>query len=203
MYDITIQPAAIILAAGEGSRIGKPKALLELNGRYFLERIIDTLIISNIEQIIVVLGAGADEIQREVDLSMVNCVLNDNYEDGSFSSLQYGIDQTECASGLLVFPVDHPMVSHETVMNILQYASQTAKKRAVVPAKEGMDGFPVWIPREISRKLTEAAADFDLRSFIENNSNRVERIMVNDAGILTDIDTPEDYERLKQLCEGI
>ncbi|MCP4632433.1 MAG: NTP transferase domain-containing protein, partial [candidate division Zixibacteria bacterium] len=126
-------PTVIVLAAGEGSRIGMPKAMLRINGRCFLERIIDTLIIAGIEEIIVVLGAEAENIKSMTDLSIVNVVINENYQDGQFSSLQCGLDELEFPGDVLVFPVDHPLVMPKTVSTIVDSISNGDYQTASVP----------------------------------------------------------------------
>lgn len=83
--------AAIVLAAGESSRMGADKALLQYQGRSFLEAIVKNIHEAGIEKIVAVLGYHAAEIQRAVLLQGVQVVVNSNYRLGQTSSLQAGL----------------------------------------------------------------------------------------------------------------
>ncbi len=189
-------PSAIVLAAGEGSRIGKPKAILEINGRFFIERVIDTLILAGIDNIMVVLGAQAEKIKSMTDLSIVNTVINETYTDGQFSSLQAGLRNLKVEGNLIVFPVDHPLVEPETVMRLLDCAAEPGNSKAVVPVYNGKKGHPVILTKSMVRKARKAAHGDTLRDILWRQPSAVKQISVDDPGILQNIDTVEDYEGL-------
>ncbi|MBD3234921.1 MAG: NTP transferase domain-containing protein [candidate division Zixibacteria bacterium] len=189
-------PSAIVLAAGEGSRIGKPKAILEINGRFFIERVIDTLILAGIDNITVVLGAEADKIKSMTDLSIVNTVINENYTNGQFSSLQAGLSNLKAEGDLIVFPVDHPLVEPDTVMQLLDSATEPSNTKAVVPVFNGKKGHPVLLTKSMVRKVQKAANGETLRDILWNHPSAVKQIGVDDPGILQNIDTVEDYQGL-------
>src|ERR1700741_3333556 len=83
--------SAVVLAAGSSSRMGTPKQLLHLDGRSLLQHVLDNVRHSDVRDIVVVLGASAEAIQREIDLHDVRVVLNENYQQGMGTSLKAGI----------------------------------------------------------------------------------------------------------------
>lgn len=187
-------PSAIILAAGEGSRIGTPKAILEINGRYFLERVIDTLIMAGVEHISVVLGAEADRIISVADLSDVEVVINYNYMDGQFSSLKVAVAELDFVDDLLVFPVDHPMVRPTTVLQLIEAASNG--DAAVVPIHKGQKGHPVIVRNRLIKRILNAEPDATLKDIIWKQPSAVKKLKINDPGVLQNVDTPDDYSQI-------
>ena len=87
--------AGLILAAGESTRMGRDKALLEYRGRTFLANILNTLREAGIERVVVVLGYHAEEIRQSVDLTAAKVVVNQDYRLGQTSSLQTGLRALE------------------------------------------------------------------------------------------------------------
>ena len=115
--------AAIILAAGESTRLEGPKALLPFESKTFIRCVVDSLIAGGLSPIVVVLGAHAEVIQPEVAGSNVHVITNHGYRAGQLSSLQRGLEVVRegPATGVLVHPVDHPAVKAETVKALLKY----------------------------------------------------------------------------------
>src|SRR5512146_1464553 len=87
--------AGLVLAAGESSRMGRDKALLEYRGRTFLENIIHALREAGIARVVVVLGYHAEEIRQNTDLQNSEVVINQDYRSGQTSSLQAGLRALE------------------------------------------------------------------------------------------------------------
>ena len=102
--------AAIVLAAGESSRMGTPKALLRVGGKTFIRHIIDVLNSSEVEKIVVVLGANAEENRKELAGLDVTVANNSNYTAGQLSSVLKGIETVEPFSpdGILLQPHGPP-----------------------------------------------------------------------------------------------
>ena len=124
---------AIILAAGESQRMGKPKPLLKFEDKTFLEQIISVLKLSDADRVTVVLGAEAETIKKSIDLSGTNVVINKDYQKGQLSSLIVAIkdtpDETEV---ILVCLVDNPFITREVVNEIISKFKET-NKPIIVP----------------------------------------------------------------------
>ena len=130
--------AGLILAAGESSRMGTPKATLAYRGSTFLELIVQTLREGGLEHIVVVLGHHAEEIRRQVKIEAAETVFNPDYRSGQTSSLQAGL-RALLADGLeavILCLVDHPAVSAETVRKIAA-AFRESGAPVVIPTYQG------------------------------------------------------------------
>ena len=120
---------AIVLAAGESKRMGKPKSLLLFDENTFLEHIALQLKYSFVDRTTVVFGADADLINREVSLSGVHPVMHKDYKKGQFSSLIAGLKSIPAETeAILVCLVDHPFI-----FNRLHIAQVQVLKHSVNP----------------------------------------------------------------------
>src|SRR6185503_14523273 len=109
---------AVVLSAGESSRMGQPKALLPIDGQTFIERIVAALKQSGLERIIVVLGFNAEEMRHKIDHLPVEIVVNRDYTQGQLSSLQTAIrflESDQNCEGMMVHLVDHPYIDPKLV----------------------------------------------------------------------------------------
>ncbi len=188
-------PSAIILAAGEGSRIGTPKALLKANGRSFIERVIDTLIIAGIEDITVVLGADAENTKTLIDTSVVEVVYNPDYSGGQFSSIKKAVENIRPIGDIAIFPVDHPLVEPNTVSLLIEASSTDKGNKAFIPVYKGRNGHPVLLKKQLVKDIINAERDTTLRDIIWKDPSVIHRVIVDDPGIIMDIDTPNDYKQ--------
>src|SRR5262245_18523400 len=127
---------AVILSAGESSRMGRPKALPAIDGVRFVEKIVSTLKSTNVGNIIVVLGHNAEEIRRKISDLPVTILINHDCKQGQLSSLQVAIRHLESsggpADGILVHLVDHPYIEAKLVNLMIDRFYET-KKLIVVP----------------------------------------------------------------------
>ena len=112
--------AAVVLAAGESSRMGRDKALLPFRQSSFLEEIVSTLRKVPMEKIVVVLGHHADEIRSSIHLPKAEVVVNSHFREGQTSSLLAGLEalDSDKIEGILLCLVDHPLISVEVVRRL-------------------------------------------------------------------------------------
>ena len=185
--------AAIVLAAGKSERMGRPKALLPIAGRTFLENILDAISRSSIQHTVVVAGHHREEIERCVPL--VQTVFNANYEQGMVTSLQTGIRALPAAAaGALLFLVDHPLVESATVEALIAHF---APNRIVLPVFAGRRGHPVLFSSEVLTEILELPEGQGANIVVKRDPKRVLEVPVDTPGILVDVDTPEDFEKLR------
>jgi len=189
--------AGLILAAGESSRMGTPKATLTWRGRTFLELMVQTLREGGLERILVVLGHQAEEIQRQVEIEPAQVVINPDYRSGQTSSLQVGLralmaDEPEA---VLLCLVDHPAVSWETVRRIVAAFRQCGAP-VVIPTYHGRRGHPVLIGRQVFDELLALACNAGADSVVRRYRPQARFVEVEDEGVVIDVDDPESYRRL-------
>lgn len=184
---------AMILAAGESRRMGMPKPLLRYGDTTFLEQILSVVRGSVVDRATVVLGACSQMIRASADLSQVDVVINEDYQQGQLSSLIVGLKsvlgETEA---VLVFLADHPFVTVEVVNRIVGAFRET-KSPIVVPVFETRRGHPALFARSMFDELINAPVEEGARHVLYSNEDKVLEVEVPDPGVLKAIDTPEDY----------
>jgi molybdenum cofactor cytidylyltransferase len=179
---------AIILAAGESRRMGRPKALLPFRGGTFLSTLAETLS-AFCAPVIAVLGYQADSLRSNVPPGVVP-VVNPNYEAGMLTSLQVGLQALEPTRVLFTL-VDHPAVSPATIEALLKSNAPIA-----IPRYNGRRGHPVIVSATIAREFLNEPITAIVRHLIDRHSAEIDYIDVPDAGISDDIDDPALYQSL-------
>jgi len=189
--------AAVVLSAGESSRMGRPKALLPIDGQSFIEKIVGALKQSGIARIVVVLGFNADGMRRQVEHLPVEIVVNPDYKQGQLSSLQAAIrhlQSTGNCDGMLVHLVDHPYIDSRMVRSMIDSFGDS-DKLIVVPCHQGKRGHPVIFSNQLFQELLDAPQDQGAKAVVNAHRDRTLEIDTDDAGITVDIDTPELYRQ--------
>ncbi len=186
--------SSIILSAGSSERMGSPKALLKIGEKTFLQHIIEILSKKYVEEIHVVLGALSDEIEPSIADLPVNVLINGQWDSGQLSSLITGLhaiddDRTD---GVLVWPVDHPLVSGVLIDELLN-AFENDHAKIIIPKYNGRRGHPVIFPNKTFHELRSASPDEGARSVVHRNESIVYEVETSEEAILINIDTPEDY----------
>jgi molybdenum cofactor cytidylyltransferase len=186
---------AILLAAGESRRMGYPKPLLKLGSRTFIE-ILASAMLQNAARLIVVVGAHASAIRGAIPAdSRIAVVDNPNYLRGQLSSIKAALAHIgPDARGVLIHLTDHPMVSAATFAAVMDGYRRLGKP-IVIARYQGRRGHPVLFARELFGELAAAPEDQGARVVVDADPARVAYVDVDDPGVLTDLDTPEDLER--------
>jgi len=184
--------AGLILAAGESSRMGSPKALLEFRGETFLDRLIRCLA-PHCSPVIVVLGHQPEVIRAGARLAdKAHFVLNANYQLGQFSSMQCGLRAVPAdAEGVIFTPVDHPNIEPSTIARLIASGAPIA-----IPQYIGRHGHPILVSAPLLAELLAEPPDSQARVVLHRHADQIAYIDVADPGILDDIDDPEAYRRL-------
>jgi CTP:molybdopterin cytidylyltransferase MocA len=182
--------AGILLAAGGGSRLGQPKALVELGGESLARRGVRLLHDGGAVPVVVVTGAVA------VDLPGVLAVHNPDWRSGMGSSLTAGLATVpEGCGAAVVALVDQPLVGPEAVRRLI--AAYAAGARVAVAAYGGAPRNPVLLAREHWPEVAAlAAGDAGARAFLRAHPELVTLVECGDTGSPDDLDTRADLERL-------
>lgn len=192
--------AAIILAAGDSTRMGSPKALLrDPDGRPFVARVVRAFSAAQISDVIIVTGSQHNAIVAAVsaDRPPVTPVFVTNPQPslGQLSSLWIALDAAarRDVDGVLVTPVDIPMVRPSTIRQVIE-AWERTHASIVRPAVGQRHGHPVLFDRAVFGALREAPLTEGARAVVRASGDRLLDVTVDDEGCLIDIDTPADYE---------
>jgi nicotine blue oxidoreductase len=188
--------AGLLLAAGQGRRFGRPKALIELDGRLLVERGLDLLAAGGTSPVFVVLGAGAAEVLAAADLSAATIVHNEAWPTGMGSSLRAGLAALPAPSDAVVVAlVDQPGVQPEAVRRLVAAYREGAV--AAVATYRGAMRNPVLLGRPVWDAVArDAEGDKGARAFLRAHPELVTPVPCDDVGTPHDLDTEADLERL-------
>ena len=184
--------AAVILSAGASRRMGRPKALIAYRDGTFLEHLIQVTRHPRIGVTRVVLGAGADEIRRITKLDDVFVVLNPDWEQGQLSSISAGIRSLSGikTDGIVLCPVDHPLVSARLVADLVaEYYLNN--KSIVLPTYHGRRGHPVIFSSALYAELLGAPADKGARAIVWTHSSDILEVPTSEEGVVLNLNNPD------------
>ncbi len=182
----------IILAAGESRRMGYPKQLLPFKGKTFLEHLIDTLR-GEVDPLVVVLGAEAQRIRKAIQIpSGVSVLVNENYDQGQFSSLKMGLRRRDSDAALVAL-VDHPNINRELI-SLMTRTYYQKRPPMLIPTFGGRRGHPMIFGGNLFEELLKEPLDHGARTVVRRH--HAMELEVDDAGILDDLDDPDAYLRV-------
>jgi molybdenum cofactor cytidylyltransferase len=194
--------AAVVLAAGESTRMGTPKALLpDPDGRPFVARLARTFFAAGLDDVVVVTGARhADILTALADDGLPRTpivVRNPAPSRGQLSSLWTGLDALDgrAYDAVLMTLVDVPMVRADTVRAVID-GWRASGAPIVRPAIGDRHGHPVLFSRAVVGELRRAPLDEGAKAVVHAHADQLVNVPVEDEGCLADVDTPADYRRL-------
>lgn len=204
--DKQLAVGVVILAAGASRRMGTPKLLLPWGEMSVLGHLLQQWKALKASQIAVVCAAGAEPLVEELDrlgFAEANRIFNNAPGDGMFSSIQ-------CASGWnswnqelthwLITLGDQPHLQDATLRELLDFGARNPNK-ICQPMRAGRRKHPVLLPKRFFAELKNTAAG-DLKVFLVERARDLSGFESGDEGLDFDMDTPEDYERVKRLFPG-
>ncbi|MBB2912842.1 nicotine blue oxidoreductase [Streptosporangium becharense] len=188
--------SGLLLAAGSGSRLGTPKALVDFHGERLVDRGVRVLRAGGCRPVVVVLGAAVAPVPGAVT------VRNPEWASGMGSSLRAGLEALPAAAEYVVIAlVDQPLVGPEAVRRLIRAAGEGAS--VAVATYGGRRRNPVLIAREHFAEVARlAAGDTGARPFLRANPGLVVPVPCDDAGDPADIDTPADLAALRAPAEA-
>ncbi|MBA3065990.1 hypothetical protein FP828_05825 [bacterium] len=184
------------------------KALLTLSdGVTFLEAIYRKMAEFS-EKVIIVLGADKDEILTRLkfagkpgrmvrQMGRAEIVYNENYKNGMFSSLKKALPLMPAGNAFMINPVDCPAVKKETYKGLLAKWGKYPDK-IHIPSFDGRRGHPAIYPSSLVREILDAPDNLPggLKFFLKRDKENILYFDTNDKGVIMDVDTPADYEKI-------
>ncbi len=185
--------AAVILAAGQSRRMGRPKLLLPWGNTTVLGQVIATFAEAGIEEIVVVTGGAREQVEALAGAS-ARTVFNPLFAEGEmFSSIQVGLGALGPSTrAALIGLGDQPQVQKETVRAVCE-AYTRSRSPLVVPSYNLRRGHPWLAGRSIWPELLALSAGRTPREFMNSRAGLIHYVNVDTPTILEDLDTPEDY----------
>lgn len=179
------------------TRMGDFKQLMPFRGRTFVAACLESIRASSVDDVVVVTGHRADEVAKAVAPFGVRVVHNPDYASGMSTSVLVGLAAIDVdAHGMLVALCDQPHVRVEVFDAVLD-AYRSHEALVVVPTIAGDSGHPVIFDLSLRDEILDIDPASGLRSVTYAHRSETLKIGVDDIAVLDDIDTMDDYERLR------
>jgi molybdenum cofactor cytidylyltransferase len=190
---------AVILAAGESSRFGRPKQLVQFRGKSLVRRVVDAAKAANCSVIVVVLGSKREQIERELKETDAIVAENRDWRRGIGSSIRVGVEsavnQAPDIEAIVLLTCDQPFVKTHTIERLIAMREKT-KKAIVASSYSETLGVPALFDRSCFQELLALDDDTGAKAIILSNRERVAELLFPEGKI--DIDTAADYEKLTE-----
>ncbi|MDA0195082.1 MAG: nucleotidyltransferase family protein [Bacteroidetes bacterium] len=182
--------SALILAAGESKRMGKPKQLLSFNGKTLLSHAIDSIepIIVDIK---VVLGANYNKISESINGRAVEIIRNNQWSNGMGSSLAKGIESlSKDSDGVLIMLCDQPLITKQHLKSLVDHFLK--HQITICSGYSGVSGVPAIFPKKLFPDLMKISEDKGAGILL----TQINKIVIDCPWATKDIDSMEDYQSI-------
>ena len=188
--------AAVVLAAGQSRRMGRPKMILPWGQTTVIGQVVSVLFEAGVSQVVVVTGGAGAQVAEALQGQPVRLVENPAYADGEMlSSVQVGLAALpdDCPAALIVLG-DQPQIEVGVVKALLARYCAGASA-LIVPSYQMRRGHPICLPRAVWPAVLALSWQDSLRSLWTSLAGQIEHITLDSPTILSDMDTPDDYLR--------
>ncbi len=188
--------AAVVLAAGQSRRMGRPKMILPWGDTTVIGHVVEQLARAGLSEQILVTGASRQEVEQALQGFAIRIVFNSRYIEGEMvSSLQVGLSALDAQfEAALVVLGDQPQMNAMVIREVLSMY-HTTRAPLVVPSYQMHRGHPWLIARSLWPAILALQPSETLRDFLHSHSNQIQYVNIDSPSILQDLDTPEDYDR--------
>jgi CTP:molybdopterin cytidylyltransferase MocA len=183
----------LVLAAGAGSRFGGVKQLAELDGAPLLEHSIRAMTHAPVGRVVVVLGAGADEVISGVHAHGADFVVCDRWDEGQSASLACGLAELADCEAVVITLGDQPRLSPDAIRRVI--AARRRGVDAVRATYGGEPGHPVLLERRLFARMRDVTGDHGARNLLLSVTTR--EVPCDDLGGGEDVDTPAQLDALR------
>jgi len=190
----TMTTAALLLSGGESSRFGGlPKALMNVGETTAVRRLAEVCLSRGLDPVTVVVGPHRGPVAHELRDLPVSLVDSELWYEGRTASVHSGLASIPEDRDVLFWPVDHPFVAPSTMDALLSARDRDALAVWFIPTFQGRGGHPVLWRASVRADVLDLRGDAPLRSLLPEFGVQVRRLEVGDPGVVTNVDTPEEY----------
>ena len=192
--------AAVLLAAGEGKRLGGvAKPAIELQGVPLIKRALFALSGAGVDEVAVVLGHQADRIEPLVREFPVSIVHNENYREGQMSSVHAGLARLSGKfDAVLVCLADQPLISSHDLINLISAFKKREHGSIVVPRVGGRRGNPIMFDWTTREQILAGEKNLGCRKFVDDHPDLVQVFETSNDHYVVDLDTRDDLQALEK-----
>ena len=192
--------SAILLAAGESQRMnGQNKLLLSIGGVPLFRRSLETLLNSELSEIVVVLGYQQELLRPIISGLAVKTCYNENYKDGHMSSIYAGWQalRSPC-EGVMICLADQPFLTSMDINALIAAFAGRGRRSIVVPSYQGQRGNPVIFAYQYRTRVLQNDRNRGCRYLIDENPDQVIHLQMETDHVVADVDTPAAYEAVQR-----
>jgi len=191
---------AVLLAAGGGRRMGGvAKALIRLQGVPLVSRQLVALSGAGVDEVVVVTGYGRHLVEEQLRSFVVTLTHNEAYADGQQGSVRIGLSALSGPfDAVMVMPVDLPLIGASDLTELIGAFKKRPSGHVVVPMVNGLRGNPIVLDEVALARIFASETNLGCRHLIEREPELVHAYETANTRFVTDLDTPEDIERLAQ-----
>lgn len=187
--------SGILLAAGLSTRMGEPKQLLPFGESTIVETVVDSMLGAKFDEVIVVVGHCAAQIQEQLGERPVKIVFNPDYHEGMLTSAQAGIQALKESDAFALMLVDQPFITSALIDGVIDAYVQT-RKGIALPSYNYKRGHPAIFHRRYADDILALGAESGgVRTLFKRYGDDIHYVTVDTDRVLRDIDYREDYER--------
>jgi molybdenum cofactor cytidylyltransferase len=183
----------MVLAAGAATRFGGAKQLAMLEGRPLLEHSVRAMTAAPLGRVLVILGAGAEDVLAGIDLHGAEALVCERWEEGQSASLACGLAELDDCEAVVVTLGDQPRMSPDAIRRVI--AARAEDVAAVRATYGGAPGHPVLLERQLFKRLRDVSGDHGVRNLLL--SVRTREVPCDDLGGGVDVDTPAQLDALR------
>jgi len=194
---------AIVPAGGNSTRMGRPKLTLPLGNTTVIGRVVSTLRAGGVERIVVVVGPHVSELIPLAQAAGADVLALSEPTPDMRTTVERGLEWIgkRCCPAMhdwwFLAPADHPAFAASVISNLLSMSDE-ARRSIIVPTHNGRRGHPALFRWHHAAGINAMPKDVGINSYLHAQANEVLELPVTDAGILANLDTPEDYARLME-----
>jgi CTP:molybdopterin cytidylyltransferase MocA len=183
----------LVLAAGAGTRFGRPKQLVQLDGRPLLEHAIEAVTAAPVDRVVVVLGSSAAEVIARVDPQGADFRVCERWDEGQSASLACGLAALADCDAVAITLGDQPRMSPEAIGRVI--AARAEGVDAVRATYSGEPGHPVLLEHRLFDRMRDVTGDHGARNLLLSVPTR--EVACDDLGGGEDVDTPAQLDALR------
>jgi CTP:molybdopterin cytidylyltransferase MocA len=176
--------------------MGSPKALASIQGKTFVQHLLDATRHPRIGLTRIVLGADADKIRSSLDAFADSVIINEEWQSGQLSSIQAAIQSLPegATEGLILCPVDHPLINPGLVAKLIA-EFDSKNKRIVLPSFRGRRGHPVIFHQDLYAELMAALPEVGARQVVWAHDNDILEVPTQEEGVILNLNDPESLRK--------
>jgi len=192
----------VILAAGQGQRMGEPKQLLPLGGKPMVRHVATTACQAGLDQVIVITGAYGAEVAQVLQGLPLQVIYNENWAKGQSTSIQKAVLSIPAQCQAVVFLLaDQPLVDTQLINKLLRSYHET-KASIIMPRWNNQPGNPVLFDMKVWRSaLLQLSGDEGARQIMRQQQGLIHYIELSNGQMFLDVDTQVAYDRMQKVWQ--